>query len=207
MPNVKERNVYLFDVATISNKCGCNTTPAKRPACGARLTVRTRPGDPTRGILSVSGRNFACALGRGGVTALKREGDGATPRGILCPLHVLYRAERRLPALSATRLEATPIQPGMGWCDAPDDRNYNRPVRLPYPASHERMLREDGLYDVCVVLDWNLRQRRRGRGSAIFLHLARPGMTPTEGCIAVSRRDMNLLLPLLSRKTRISVLQ
>lgn len=205
-PSTKERNVYLFTVTTIPDKCGSDSAPVKRPAGGPPIAVRTRPGDRTRGILSVADRSFACALGRSGVTARKREGDGATPLGIMHPLHVLYRADRRLPALARTRLDATPIQAGMGWCDAPGDRNYNRPVRLPYPASHEEMLRKDGLYDVCVVLDWNLRRRRRGHGSAIFLHLARPGMTPTEGCIAVSRRDMNLLLPLLSRETRIRVL-
>ncbi len=92
-----------------------------------------------------------------------------------------------------------------GWCDAPGNRNYNRLVRLPYRASHERMRRQDGLYDVCIVLDWNIRERRQGRGSAIFLHLARPGYAPTEGCIALSRRDMARLLPHLARGRRITV--
>ena len=78
--------------------------------------------------------------------------------------------------------------PTLGWCEVPDDRNYNRPVRMPYAASHERMLRADNLYDACIVLDWNIRPRRRGRGSAIFFHLARPGFTPTQGCVAVTPR-------------------
>ena len=80
-------------------------------------------------------------------------------------------------------------------------RNYNRPVRLPYAASHERLRRDDRLYDICVVLDWNVRQRRRNLGSAIFLHLARPGYQPTEGCIAVSPATMRGILPLLRRGT------
>ena len=79
------------------------------------------------------------------------------------------------------------IRPRDGWCDAPADRNYNRPVRHPYPASAERLWRADGLYDVVVVLGYNDRPRVRGRGSAIFMHVARPGYAPTEGCIALAR--------------------
>lgn len=89
------------------------------------------------------------------------------------------------------------IEHGLGWCDASGDRNYNRPVRLPYAASHEKMARDDRLYDAVLVLDWNLCPAKRGRGSAIFLHLARPGFTPTEGCVAVSRTTMRRILPLL----------
>ncbi len=100
-----------------------------------------------------------------------------------------------------------PIRERLGWCDQPGDRSYNRPVLLPYPASHERMMRDDRLYDAVLVLDWNIRQRRRNKGSAIFLHLARPGFAPTEGCIAVSRRTMARLLPLLSRQSVVRVLR
>ncbi len=85
-----------------------------------------------------------------------------------------------------------------GWCEVSNDRNYNRKVRIPYGASHETMWRKDDLYDVCIVMDWNIRPRRRAKGSAIFFHLARPGYTPTEGCIALSRADMDRLLPYLS---------
>ena len=95
----------------------------------------------------------------------------------------------------------------LGWCEVPDDRNYNRPVRLPYPVSHEYMQRPDRLYDACLVLDWNIRPRRRGRGSAIFFHLARPDFTPTQGCVAVSARTMARLLPLLSDRTVVRVVR
>ena len=88
-----------------------------------------------------------------------------------------------------------------GWCDEPADRNYNRPVRLPYSASAETMLRNDEAYDVAIVLDWNIRRRARGRGSAVFLHIAPPGHPPTEGCVAISPRDMARLPPHLSVKT------
>lgn len=169
------------------------------------INIRARPAAPTEGLMAVGGAVFRCALGRTGATVLKREGDGATPAARLRPAWGYLRPPRASapPALIALR----PIDRNLGWCDAPADRNYNRPVRLPYGASHERMLRDDRLYDVLIVLDWNLRPRKRNRGSAIFLHIARPGLQPTEGCIAVEPAVMRRLLPLLSRKTVIRVLR
>lgn len=145
---------------------------------------------------------FPCALGRGGISALKREGDGATPLAVL-PVLCGYRKNPLKPLRSP--LPIGEIRRNLGWCDAPSDPNYNRPVRLPYRASHESMLRADALYDVCVVLDWNISARRRNRGSAIFLHIARPGFQPTEGCIAVSPAVMRRLLPHLSKRTRLRI--
>lgn len=168
-----------------------------------RIVVRPRPGNASQGLLSWPGGMVRCALGKGGITALKREGDGATPLGPMRLLHGYYRAlpgRRIRSALRLTRIAVTD-----GWCDAPADRNYNRPVRLPYPASAERMMRGDRLYDVVIVLDCNIRPRRRGRGSAIFFHLARPGFAPTEGCIAVTPRTMARLLPFLDSRTVLEV--
>lgn len=107
----------------------------------------------------------------------------------------LYRADHGRRPTTALSLRRIVRQDG--WCDAAGDRNYNRPVRLPYPAGHERLWRDDALYDVVVVLDWNYSHRRPGRGSAIFLHVARADYAPTEGCVAVSRQDMARLLPRL----------
>jgi L,D-peptidoglycan transpeptidase YkuD (ErfK/YbiS/YcfS/YnhG family) len=168
------------------------------------INVRTRPGNRTQGLLNVGGTVFRCALGRAGISAFKREGDGATPLGRLRLLVVYIRSERH--PLRRSGLVLTPIRADMGWCDAPADANYNRPVRLPFRASHEKMLRGDRLYDFCIVLDWNIRLRRQNGGSAIFMHLARPGFRPTEGCIAVDRRTMLRLLPHLSRGTVLTVL-
>jgi L,D-peptidoglycan transpeptidase YkuD (ErfK/YbiS/YcfS/YnhG family) len=162
------------------------------------LTVRQRPGRPSQGLINVGGTVFFCALGRGGISANKREGDGATP---LARMRVLsgYFRRRHFPPVS--RLSMLPIAGNLGWCEVPADRNYNRPVAIPYGACHETMLRPDGLYDACLVLDWNIRPRRRGRGSAIFFHLARPGLAPTAGCVAVTRAVMARLLPRLSAHT------
>lgn len=168
------------------------------------LTVRPRPGNRAQGLLNAGGVVFPCALGSGGITLRKREGDGATP---LSAMRLLGGYFRRGQFQISTRLPLRPLTPDLGWCELPGDRNYNRPVRMPYAASHERMLRDDHLYDACIVLDWNIRPRRRGRGSAIFFHLARPGFTPTRGCIAVSRRVMARLLPHLSRKTVLTVVR
>jgi L,D-peptidoglycan transpeptidase YkuD (ErfK/YbiS/YcfS/YnhG family) len=168
------------------------------------VTVRKRPGNPCQGLLAIGGRVFACALGRGGIRAVKREGDGATPRAEMRVVSGLWRQDRgRRPS---TALPLDPIGADDGWCDAPGDANYNRPVSLPNKASHERMLRDDRLYDCVVVLDWNFTRRRRGSGSAIFLHVAKPGLKPTEGCIAVEPQVMRAILPLISARTVIEVL-
>ena len=165
----------------------------------AVLTVRPRPGHPSQGLLQAGATTFPCALGRGGVTANKREGDGATPLGRMRVLSGYLRGRRFPPG--QTRLPTAAITARLGWCEVPDDRNYNRPVSMPYGASHERMLRDDDLYDACLVLDWNIKPRRRGRGSAIFFHLARPGFTPTQGCVAVTKPVMRRLLPFLDNRT------
>lgn len=166
-------------------------------------------------IVSVTGRAWrvgrvmlgplvlACAIGRGGCRARKREGDGATPEGVWQVRQVLYRADRQMRPRTGLPLKA--IRPDDGWCDAADDPRYNRQVRHPYPASAERLWREDELYDLVVVLSHNERPRLRGGGSAIFMHVARPGLTPTEGCIALPRARLALLLRLLPRRAAVRV--
>jgi len=151
---------------------------------------------PTTGALNLGGRTVACALGRGGVkpAADKREGDGASPAGTWAIRRVLYRPDKG-PA-PQTSLPVSPIGEADGWCDSPDDPAYNRPVSLPYPAGAERMWRDDGLYDLVVVLGHNDDPPVPGLGSAIFLHLAKPDYEPTEGCVAVAREDMLELLAL-----------
>jgi L,D-peptidoglycan transpeptidase YkuD (ErfK/YbiS/YcfS/YnhG family) len=148
--------------------------------------------------------NLSCALGRSGRRARKREGDGATPVGCWHALRVLYRADRV--GRPSTGLPVKRIRANDGWCDAPADRNYNRPVRCPYAASAETLWRADRLYDVLVVLGYNTRPRMRGCGSAIFVHLAKPGHAPTEGCIALKREHLLLLLRRLGPGSRVRVL-
>lgn len=157
-----------------------------------KLVVTGLSSRASRGWIGCGHRRIAAALGRAGRRVLKREGDGATPIGSWCILYALYRPDR-VPR-PATRLRLEPIIATAGWCDDPRDRNYNRPVPWPYPASAERLWRDDGLYDIVIVLDHNQRPRVRGLGSAIFVHVARPGLAPTEGCIAISRDELLRLL-------------
>ena len=131
-------------------------------------------------------------IGAGGIRADKQEGDGATPLGLLPIRRVLFRADRG--ARPATALPAEPIAPDDGWCDDPGHADYNRQVRLPHPARHERLWREDAVYDVIGILGWNDAPVVRGRGSAIFLHVARSGFAPTEGCVALPEPDLRRLL-------------
>lgn len=157
----------------------------------------------TIGFLVSGNLRFPCALGRSGIQADKREGDGATPQGRFAIREVLYRPDRvRRPA---TAIPVRMLRPRDGWCDAMGDRNYNRPVHHPYAASAERMWRSDRLYDVVVVLDHNQRPRVQGRGSAIFLHVARDGFRPTEGCLALRLPDLLRLLSRLCRGARIGI--
>lgn len=140
------------------------------------------------------GHEARAALGKGGVKAAadKREGDGATPLGVWPLRRLLYRPDKGPPPITALPAEA--IHQEDGWCDAPGDANYNRPVILPYPASAERMWRQDEVFDLVVVLGHNDDPVVRDMGSAIFLHIARPGYTPTEGCVALARADLEALL-------------
>lgn len=167
--------------------------------------MRASPLDGRRGILAAGSLRIPCALGRSGITSGKREGDGATPLAAMPVLAAYLRGGRggppvRLPGLPVHRARADD-----GWCDAPTHPAYNSPVRLPLDASTESMQRADALYDVVVVLDWNIRTRVRGLGSAIFLHVARAGYLPTEGCVAVSRRDMDRLSAFLRPGARLVV--
>ncbi|HET8996416.1 MAG TPA: L,D-transpeptidase family protein [Acetobacteraceae bacterium] len=138
------------------------------------------------------GTVFRVALGRGGVRQDKQEGDGATPAGLLPLRRVLYRADRLPPPDCTVPVE--PIAETDGWCDDPGARDYNRQVRLPHDARHEELWRRDGLYDVVGVLGWNDAPVVRGRGSAIFLHVARPDYGPTEGCVALALPDLRRVL-------------
>lgn len=144
------------------------------------------------GRLTLAGRTFRAALGRGGVRADKQEGDGATPAGLLPLRRVLYRADRVPPPACAVPIE--PLAPDDGWCDDSADAAYNRRVRLPYAGSHEELWRTDALYDLIGVLGWNDTPAERGRGSAIFLHIARPDFAPTQGCIALAQADLASVL-------------
>lgn len=160
------------------------------------LTVRAVPGAKGRGRLHAGGLVLPCALGPAGIVRRKREGDGATPAGRFRLVHAFWRADRHPRPPLALRL--APIRPGDLWCDDPRHALYNRPARAPFRAGHETMRREDRLYDLVIVTDHNQRPRVRGAGSAIFFHIARDGLTPTQGCVAIAPAAMRRLAPRLA---------
>lgn len=167
------------------------------------LVVRPLARDRTKGTLTCGSITVPCALGRSGVIARKREGDGATPSGVFDLLKVYYRPDRgRRPQTVLPSRQLTPV---MGWCDDPGHRRYNRLVDLPFAASHEQMWRSDPLYDIVVVLDCNISPAVRGKGSAIFFHIARADHRPTEGCIAILEDHMRLILSVISPHCRMVV--
>lgn len=167
------------------------------------LTVRAAPG-ATRGTLAVGERVRSCALGRGGLVREKREGDGGTPIGRFPLRRLFYRPDREF--APATGLPVLPLAEDLGWCDDPaESGHYNRLVRLPFGPSHERMWRDDALYDLVVEIGYNDAPPVPGRGSAIFLHLARPGWQPTEGCVAMERDDLLAVLAAVGPESVIDI--
>ncbi|MGB8275678.1 MAG: L,D-transpeptidase family protein [Alphaproteobacteria bacterium] len=171
------------------------------------MQVKAGP-EPCRGRLSLGGASFACALGRSGVTTNKREGDGATPAGCFPLRRVLFRADRIAPPKTALPVAA--LSGSDGWCDDPAHPDYNRPVRLPHPGSCERLWREDGAYDLIVVVGYNDDPVVPGRGSAIFLHVAKKdrtkeGPAPTEGCVALALSDLLAVLAKADAATELCV--
>jgi L,D-peptidoglycan transpeptidase YkuD (ErfK/YbiS/YcfS/YnhG family) len=139
-----------------------------------------------------AGRRLRCALGRGGVAAIKREGDGVSPAGCWPMRAVLFRRDRL--GTVATALPVLALEPEDGWCDDPADASYNRRVRLPFRGRCERLWRADRLYDIVVPLGYNDDPVLPGAGSAIFLHVARPDYAPTAGCVALALVDLITVL-------------
>ena len=168
------------------------------------LTVQADSGDSSLGWAFFGGRRWRCALGAGGVREDKVEGDAATPAGEYPLRHIYFRNDRLV--LPKVRLPARPIGEHDGWCDDPRSPAYNRLVRIPNEWSHEKMWREDGLYDVLVVVGYNDDPPEGEWGSAVFLHIAREDMSPTQGCVAFARDDLLELVPLLAPGTRVNVL-
>jgi L,D-peptidoglycan transpeptidase YkuD (ErfK/YbiS/YcfS/YnhG family) len=167
------------------------------------ISVSQRPGRRSQGWLRAGALVVPVALGKSGMKANKREGDGSTPRGSFHPVRLWWRAD--LLPRPRTLLPARRIGHADAWCEDPRDRRYNRSFRRSANEPGDRLWRDDRLYDVFIELDHNARPRVKGRGSAVFIHVARPGLTPTAGCVALRLHDLRILLGRISRKTRIII--
>ena len=177
------------------------TTARDRPLTAIR--VQRAAGDPRRGWLTADGWTVPVALGRGGILANKREGDGGTPRGTFQPRQLWWRADRH--PKPRTFLPVRPIRPEDAWCEDPQDRHYNQPICLVRDQAGDRLTREDHLYDFIVEIDHNAAPRIAGRGSAVFLHLARTNFSPTAGCVSMTKSAMLRLLRRMSPQTKIMI--
>lgn len=164
--------------------------------------------NPSRGILKFGKKTYRCALGKSGVTVTKKEGDNKSPVGRYGLRSVYYRYDKlRRPIYSQVPLMA--LLEEDGWCDDPDDKAYNKSVMLPYHASAEKLWRDDDLYDVLVVLGYNDEPVHAGKGSAIFMHVARDldddKYTGTEGCVSLKKSDLLEILPALTLETSLEI--
>lgn len=165
--------------------------------------MRKAAGQRSRGVLTAAGLAIPVALGRGGIKACKREGDGGTPRGTFHPLRLWWRADRWPRPRTALPLRA--IRHDDGWCEDPASRHYNQPVRLSADAGGDRLQRDDHLYDFIIEIDHNIRPRVAGHGSAVFLHLARDNFGPTAGCVAMTQPNLLRVLAMIGPETRIVI--
>jgi len=165
------------------------------------IILHTLNASSRTGVLSFASRQVPCCLGSAGIVSRKHESDGGTPRGILPLLRVYYRPDRvKRPK---TQLPVYPLANTHGWCDEPRDPNYNQLVTWPYAASAEHLWRQDHIYDIIVVLGYNLRPCKKSAGSAVFWHLARDDFSPTAGCLAINKAEMIKMLELCGPKTRL----
>jgi L,D-peptidoglycan transpeptidase YkuD (ErfK/YbiS/YcfS/YnhG family) len=178
-----------------------NTFPPDRPVSTIRISAAA--GNPRRGWLTVAGQTIPVALGRGGIRANKREGDGGTPKGTFRPRQLWWRADRH--PRPHTHLPIRAIGPEDAWCEDPASRHYNQPVRLKSDRGGDRLKRTDHLYDFIIEIDHNSNPRVAGRGSAVFLHLARENFGPTAGCVSMTQSAMLRLLWRLGPETKIVI--
>jgi len=167
------------------------------------IRIQGAAGDSRRGWLTAGGQTIPVALGRGGIRANKREGDGGTPKGTFRPRQLWWRADRH--PRPRTFLPVRPIRPEDAWCEDPQSRHYNQPLRLERGQGGDRLTRDDQLYDFIIEIDHNTSPRIAGRGSAVFLHLARDNFAPTAGCVSMTKSAMLRLLRRLGPETRIVI--
>lgn len=155
------------------------------------------------GKLLYKGKEYKCAFGPSGVVVDKKEGDGATPSGCF-PLREIYYRKDRIPEL-VTGLPIKALAQDDGWCEDSDDENYNKFIKLPYQKSSELLWRDDNIYDIIVVIGYNDNPVVKGKGSAIFMHVARENYSPTAGCVALKKSDLMELLKLIDLETIICI--
>ena len=155
------------------------------------------------GYLKYKDFKFKCALGKAGIGEKKREGDNVTPTGTFKIVKIYYRSDRVKKISSKLRL--IEITKNMGWCDDPNSKNYNKLINLPSKYSHERLFKKDNIYDIIVILNYNMKPIIKNKGSAIFIHVAKKNYQSTQGCIALKKNDLLKLLSKISKNIKIKI--
>ena len=144
-----------------------------------------------------------CAIGKRGISSKKIEGDKKTPKGEFKFKHILYRKDRIFDI--KTKLKKIAIEKNMGWCDDPNSIHYNKIINQPSKSSFEKLWRKENIYDIIIVIDYNLNPVVKNKGSAIFLHIAKKKYKPTSGCIAVSKNNIRLLASKINKKSKLKI--
>jgi L,D-peptidoglycan transpeptidase YkuD (ErfK/YbiS/YcfS/YnhG family) len=155
------------------------------------------------GYLIYKDLKFRCALGKAGIGKKRKEGDNITPRGTYRIISIYYRADRIKKVSSKYKL--IKIKKNMGWCDDPKSEKYNHLIWLPSQYTHEKLYRKDKIYDLILVLNYNLRPAITNKGSAIFIHITRKNYKETKGCIAIKKNDLILLTKIISKNTKVLI--
>ena len=155
------------------------------------------------GYLKYKNFKFRCALGKGGIKQKEREGDFITPKGKFKLIKIYYRSDR-IKKISSV-LKKIKIKKNMGWCDDVSSNYYNKQIKINKKIGHEKLLRKDNLYDIIVVLNYNLDPIIKGKGSAIFLHVAKKNYNKTQGCIALKKNDLLHLVSKIKKNTQIRI--
>jgi len=144
-----------------------------------------------------------CSIGKTGINSKKREGDGSTPSGVYKFNLIFYRKDR-FPNFKS-KINKFPIKKNMGWCDDPSSKYYNKLIKFPFKYKAEKLYKKENIYDVIIVMNYNSKPIVKNKGSAIFLHVATRNYKPTQGCIAVSKKDIKTLISYIDKKTKLSI--
>jgi L,D-peptidoglycan transpeptidase YkuD (ErfK/YbiS/YcfS/YnhG family) len=155
------------------------------------------------GYLKYKDLKFRCALGKAGIGKKKKEGDNTTPKGTYKIVNIYYRADRIKKITSKYKL--IEITKNMGWCDDPKSKKYNRLIFLPCQYTHEKLYRKDNIYDLILVLNYNLRPVIKNKGSAIFIHVSRKNYKKTKGCISIRKNDLIFLTQIINKNTKVFI--
>jgi L,D-peptidoglycan transpeptidase YkuD (ErfK/YbiS/YcfS/YnhG family) len=157
------------------------------------------------GYLKYQDLKFKCALGKHGINKKKKEGDKITPKGTYKIVNIYYRKDR-IKKISS-KLKLIKIKKNMGWCDDPNNKNYNQLIKIPSKYSYERLFRKENIYDLIIVINYNMKPVIKNKGSAIFIHIAKKRFQPTKGCIAISKKNLLYLIRNISKNTKIKIVK